>query len=337
MIFFFLILILLFISNIHFKKFDRDYLNINNTTIINGLFVVIVFFSHFISYNHGFNKIDLYFVKFIGKIGQLMVTTFLFYSGYGIFYKIHKNKKEYIDSFFKKRFLKLLFNFDLAVLLFYALSLIMNNKYSFLNVLLSLIGWESLGNSNWYIFVIFIMYIAIMFVFKLFKKQSNLFCLIAISLISVAYVFILNIFKDDFWCNTLLCFPAGMWYSYYKEQIDNIIFKKISNYFITLTSLIIIFILLFFINDNIFIYNIFSIIFVLIITLLLPIVSSTNKIILYFGKNVFWIYILQRIPMIIFQGKINIYLYFIICFFITIVLSYILSFITNKMYKRFNF
>ena len=35
-----------------------------------------------------------------------MVTTFLFYSGYGIYESI-KSKKKYIDNFFKNRILKL--------------------------------------------------------------------------------------------------------------------------------------------------------------------------------------------------------------------------------------
>ena len=67
MIILFIFLILIYFINLKFdlKNFNYEYLEKKNTTIINGLFVIIVFFS-------------------LGKIGQLMDTPFLFYSGYGI-------------------------------------------------------------------------------------------------------------------------------------------------------------------------------------------------------------------------------------------------------------
>ena len=57
----------------------------------------------------------------------------------------------------------------------------------------------------------------------------------------------------------------------------------------------------------------------------------------YFGSRVFWIYILQRIPMIILKEKLNYQLYFIICLTITIILSEIMHNITNKIYNEILF
>ena len=96
MLYIFLIyFIILIIGTKYNKNFNKEYLNKKNTTIVNGLFIVIVFFSHFRQYITVSTSTDIYFYKVIDWIGQLMVTTFFFFSGYGIYESI-KNKKDYI-------------------------------------------------------------------------------------------------------------------------------------------------------------------------------------------------------------------------------------------------
>ena len=334
MIFFFSILIILFLINIRFTKLDKDYLKIENTTIINGIFVIVVFFSHFLSYNSNFNSFDKPVITIMNIVSQLMVATFLFYSGYGIYCKIRKDRKSYIDSFFKKRFLRVLFNFDLAVTIFYLMSICIKSNYSFSRYLLSLIGWEAVGNSNWYIFVIFIIYLSIILVFKLLEKRSDFTCLIVLTLLSFVYIYLLNIYKADYWCSTLLCFVGGMWYSYYKDKIDNIVLKNMLRYILAIIILFIVFAIMYKFRSNVYIYNVMSIIFVIIISIIFSCISSSNKVLTYFGKNVFWIYILQRIPMILLKDKLNMYVYFTICFITTIVLTYIMNIVSNYIWKK---
>ena len=58
-----------------------------------------------------------------------------------------------------------------------------------------------------------------------------------------------------------------------------------------------------------------------------------NKFLNWFGKKLFWIYILQRIPMMIFKEigyDANAYIYFLIVFVSTIVLTQIYSFVFDK-------
>ena len=95
MIIFLLVLMLIFLINIKFdfKNFNKNYMSADNTRIINGLFVIIVFFSHFMSYVNTSNILDTSMIQIISLIGQLMVTTFLFYSGYGIYEKIKNMMK----------------------------------------------------------------------------------------------------------------------------------------------------------------------------------------------------------------------------------------------------
>ena len=62
------------------------------TTCINGMFVVLVFLSHFGQYEM------MPWNKPILAIGQLMVAPFLFFSGYGIMEQIKKKGDEYTMS-----------------------------------------------------------------------------------------------------------------------------------------------------------------------------------------------------------------------------------------------
>lgn len=66
-------------------QFHKDYLSKENTTAINGIFVVLVLLCHFTQYvRFGSGLVDQSFLFFKSHLGQLVVTTFLFFSGYGI-------------------------------------------------------------------------------------------------------------------------------------------------------------------------------------------------------------------------------------------------------------
>lgn len=100
------------------------------TTTIKGIFIVLVFFSHFNSYVMYSNTLDNVYVKIIGYVGQAMVAPFLFYSGYGVMEQITKKGNSYIKSIPIKRFLVTMIKFDLAVFLFYIINIFLNNTIS---------------------------------------------------------------------------------------------------------------------------------------------------------------------------------------------------------------
>lgn len=335
MIYFFVLLIIIYLINVklNFKGLNKDYMSKYNTTILNGVFVMIVFFSHFLSYNPNLDSFSVPLKFITSKIGQLMVTPFLFYSGFGIYESIKKNKVKYIDSFFKKRFVITLLNFMIAVMLFLILGLILSKNYPIKTIVLSFIGLESLGNSNWYMFTIFNLYLFVLFSFKLFQGE-NKNNLIIITILSLVYIYFINIFKDSFWVDTVLCFVFGMWYSFFKDKIDKFVMKNFKSYIGTLIITFLIFIIFYHEKTNIYIHNLLSLTFIFIINLISMKVTSNSKILLFLGNHVFWIYILQRIPMIIFEGKLNIYVYFFSSFIITLILSVILKNITSRLWKK---
>lgn len=145
----YIILNILYIRN----GLNNQYISRENSKKINGIFVMLVFFSHISQQVKLSNEwIDNYFTIIIYNIGQLMVTTFIFYSGYGIYESI-KKKDNYVDLMPKKRILSTLIKFDVAVIIYVILGYIIGNKYSIKTILLSFTGWAAVGNSNYLYFV----------------------------------------------------------------------------------------------------------------------------------------------------------------------------------------
>lgn len=337
MIYIFMMFILISLVGINFKNIngiDYDALTIKRTTMINGFFVGIVFFSHFNSYAITNNLIDSIYYSFF-KMGQLMVTTFLFYSGYGIYESI-KNKKNYIDSFLKNRIFKFFISVFVAIILYTILNFIIGKTYNIKTIVLSTIGYTSIGNSNWFIFATFCMYFSVLFSFKIFKND-NLSALLSCLILSFCYIFlVMKYIRYSWWVNTILCFNAGMFFSHF---IDNIL-KFLQNkyhYILTTILLITVFILAIINNYNYFTYEIISLTFVLLVVLVSLKVYIGNRVLLWLGENTFNIYILQRLSFILYEHiglkDYNVYFYLIISAVTTFILTYFFDKVLKKLYS----
>lgn len=331
MIIFLIILLLIIIYNIKPTK-EEKYLDKKQTENIKGIFIILVLFSHFNSYVKYDSSLDLEYLKIINWFGQAMVAPFLFYSGYGIMEQIKNNGKKYIKKIPKKRILTTLIKFDLAVIIYLILNIILNNRLKISQIILSLIGWESLGNSNWYIFVILILYLITYISFIITNKKK--ISLLITTILSFLYMIIFYKFniKPVFWYDTVPCFILGLYYSHYKETISKYInYNKITY----ILSLIILMFstLLFKHYSRILVFNImFNISFILTIIIISIKISINSKTLSWCGKHLFEIYILQRIPMIIFSKitpQLSIYLYFILSLIGTILLTIIFKKLTD--------
>lgn len=338
MIFIFVIFIfLLLLSNNFYKnEFNENYLSKDNTTKINGIFILLVFFSHFLGYIAINNSYDALISNIVGSIGQLIVTTFFFFSGYGIHESVKKKGEPYINNFFRHRFMPVYINWFFAILAFLAVNLLMQNTLTVQQVALSFIGWESIGNSNWYLFDIFMLYIFFIISFNLFKKEKMR--IYGLTFLTILFIFSLYFLKDGYWYSTVLCFPLGMFYSYYKDRIDNAVMKSNKKYILSFASILVLFVISLFVHrmmHNDVLFNITSCLFVLLISIWLMKFEFKSKILYWCGKNLFWIYILQRIPMMIFKDVFSNYdIYFIVCFVITIIFVLCINNIKQRIDKR---
>lgn len=337
MIFFLLILLALIILNL---KRTKEHLDKEQTNNIKGIFILIVFFSHFNSYVNIGESLDLPYLKAITWFSQAMVTPFLFYSGYGIMEQIKKKGNEYIKSIPKKRIITTMIKFDIAVLIFLILSILFKKEISILKVLLSLIGWESLGNSNWYIFDILILYLITYISFRFIKKQK--ISLLITTILTLIYMLIFYKFniKPTYWYDTMPCYIIGMYYSFYKEQIQKYISNNSIIYFATVLLSLAGTIFLKSQNPTLIYTIMFNTFFITTIVLITTKISVYSKTLSWCGTHLFEIYILQRIPMIIMQElnlSISIYLYFIVSLIVTIVLTITYKKLTDKILSKIVF
>ncbi len=326
-----LILMILFTQKIYIANQNTDYLSRDNTAEIKGIFIYLVFLSHFKTYATFNFNLDLWVIDLLGIIGQLMVTMFLFCSGYGVFEAIKRKGQVYIDKFPINRIGKTFFDFAFSIVLFIILGYFTNRKFTMGQIALSFTGWTSVGNSNWYMFAIFSLYITTYLSFKLVKKH-NFISLCLMSILSLIYVYTLSKLQPDRFSNTYLCYGAGMWYSFYKDKLDTVLQNKPWIYYISLIGLFALFIWVFPLRGSrIMMYNIVSIIFCILITFILMKVSLKSKGLIWLGNHLFWIYILQRIPMIILSKlgfSIMPLIYLTLCAIITIILAIIIDRIT---------
>ena len=336
MIFYLLVLLVLIILNIKFSKdgFD-DYIGREQTTCIKGIFTIIIFLSHYNSYagiNSLSNGMNGIYYSFFSHISQLMVVPFLFYSGYSICYSI-VNKKDYIKKFPKSRILKVLIMFDLAVLFYLIMNIIMKNQYDFKTIILSFSGWRSIGNSNWFIFSLLGLYVITYIVFRFMEKKINLKSLILVTIFTIMFIVTLSIKKDSWWYDILLSYPFGMFIFYFKDKIFKILKSR---WILSLIISLVIFSILYIFKKYIIVYELVACAFALIIIVVNSKIKISNKILLFIGNLSFEVYILQRIPDTILRKYIpgHAIIMCIVCFSITLLISFGFNKVTKFIFKK---
>lgn len=325
---------------------NANYLAVDRTDSIKGIFILLVFLSHIKNYLDSFaqyssDPLNGIYNVFQNHLGQGVVVMFLFYSGYGVMESIKKKGAAYIRAFLKNRIAKTLFHFDIAVLLFVILNLCLGTlkDYSVPHVLLSFTGWESVGNSNWYIFAVLIMYLITYVSFRIFKNRYS-HAAALITLLTAVYIAVLALFKDAWWFDTVILYPLGIWYSLGKQKIERFLWKRPVNYYLVFVLCAGLFIVSHLLRSNILCYELSQVSLCAVIVIVTMKVDICNKLLSFFGRYLFEIYILMRIPMMVLlhYGITNTYLFVLISFTVTVPLAVLfkmaLGFLDSKLFFR---
>lgn len=314
-------------------NYYTDYLSVEKTNAMKGVFILIVFLNHSCDYYHlSSNIFDFSYRYLLGTIGQSMVVPFLLYSGYGIMLSIEKKGQAYVNGIPYKRFFKVLLHFDIAICLFALTDRITHHPFTLKTFLLSLTGWEDIGNSNWYICVMLCLYLATFLAFSLFRKnrRAGLAFLFALC---IGMMVIFYRYKYTCWYDTLLCYPFGMLWYYIHKPVEEWLCKSRLRYYLILIALLAgIFVFIFIIKGHFFTI-VRHLLFALAFLMMTMRFSINNKILVFFGKNLFALFILQRIPMIFLQyfGITNPYLFVVLSFVFTVLLAIAFQFCLGKL------
>ncbi len=307
------------------SEYHSDYMGKDQTAAVNGLFTLLIVVSHFVTYAVLRGRADTMYIELKRFLGQLVVTPFLFYSGYGIHRSIAAKGRKYINTFPWMRFSKVLLHFDVAILLYVIVGItLLDKEFRMQKILYSLIGWESVGNSNWYIFAILSAYAATYIAFLVFGEKGY-GGVIAVTALSFLYVGLMKEVKDTWWYDTFFCYVAGMWYSVLKEKIDRIVQSRTWVYCLSLCVCALAFRITHSYRAIPLCYQLHGIFFVLLIAFLSMKLICRSRILIWIGQNAFWIYILQRLPMQVLKKltdiESNTYIYFTLCLGITLLMA----------------
>ncbi len=229
MIFLLLLLIVLTCWGLEVSKpgeYYNGYLSKDNSNVVRGIFLTMVFVNHMMNYVSFNGRYDAPMINLRYFLGQSMVSMFLFYSGYGISQAIAAKGMTYIRSMPVKRFLITLINFDLAVLVYLVVDHFLAISYPTSQILYSFIAWNSIGNSNWYIFAMLFCYLVSWLCFLVFHKHPFI-AAITITLCCVGYfLWLYRLFPTaGWWYNTIFCYPLGIWYSLLKDKFETFVQK----------------------------------------------------------------------------------------------------------------
>lgn len=347
MIFFVLILLLIIFSAASVTKaneFNTDYISRDATNNIKGIFVILILFSHAKGYIQLDGVYDSMYSAVQNHLNQMVVAMFLFYSGYGIMEQIKKREFAYIQSIPTKRFPNLLLNFDIAVCFYIILYLALGKRLTFSQILQGLTAWNGIGNSSWYIFVTFVLYIitclSFFFIKWSDKKIFKLLGTVILTALSIIFISILmhDTPKERFWYNTAILYALGFWYSLFKDSIEKWLMRNDILYFTVLALLTAVYIFTYLHRwDRFFIYEIWAVLFTLGVVLITMKVKIESNLLKWFGEHIFSIYILQRIPMIIFTelgiAARHKYIFIIISIAATIPFAAMFDHLTGKLSK----
>lgn len=328
-----ILLLILFLClhgmNFSGKSFHENYLSREHTSTINGIFMILVFLRHYLE-----TSPDLAASKLTNLLNtyshQLIVVPFLFFSGYGIMTSVMKKGSTYVNQLPRKRIFRLWYHFAIIIVLYTILNLFLGRKDDLSTHILAFTGWETIGNSGWYMFAIFFLYIASYIVFKAFKDKY-IPAIVSMAALCVIYTLIAIMFdKKTYFYNTIMLYPTGMIFALYKDKFHKFMQKSNKHYIIStsvlvtaLGTLFVIFSLFMDYKSDILLYQSIAALLMLVIIALCMKFSITNRMLKFLGDHIFEIYSMQRIPLSICRKLIDDpYIIFIVSAAATLVIAY---------------
>lgn len=295
-------------------------------TIVLKAFLPLVIVLHHLAF-----KTDILQFSWLMRIGPSIVSLFFFMSGYGLFYSL-RYKPNYLNDFATKRLSSLLIPYIISIIIYQGLSFFIDKKLPINDLFIFLDGdTNCILPASWYVIVIFILYCLfwVCFITKnIISKQIILFFISGLILI-----FLFKIINfPAYWYISIGAFFIGTLYS-----MSEWLHKKHVSIIYTMIYFTVI-IICYMINSLITRMVLYALIPLLIIKILnITKVNSLYKsnIIFFLSKISYEIYLSHVIIYRLLRNDglyiKSDYMFIILCFIFTIILSYIIMLLTNKI------
>lgn len=309
----------------------EGYMDPSQTMAVNGIAVLFVFYRHLSQYRTLEGPIFAAMEWLDGYLGQLIVVPFLFFSGYGIMESVKRRGTDYVKRIPLSRVVPTWIRFVLTVIPYLLLSWILGTEVSRQEIFFAFLGWESLGNSNWYIFVINLLYLTTWLAFLCSGRKYGKGNVLQI-VFSLFVLFILRHVREPYWYNTMMAYSAGMFFSLIRVRWDSWLDSSgvreggvwifailaLGGCFLFRTSLAA--------------YECAVILVCVLMVLVMRHIMWKGQISMWLGKNLFGLYMMQRLPMILWKDAgIGNGEYALLCASVTLILGWLAQWFTKKV------
>lgn len=158
-------------------------------------------------------------------LGACCVSLFFFFSGYGLLSNFKLKGCVYLNSFFNKRFSKIIIPLLTAYLISLPIYVLIKGPID-IKLLCETLFWGGpYLRYSWYVSEILIVYVLFYFAMKQFTTIRMKIMLL--SVVIIAFMAILYVFKQPLWyLISLPGFILGMWYQYFENLIITHIKKE---------------------------------------------------------------------------------------------------------------
>lgn len=235
------------------EKRKDEFLSLSSSNALKGFAAIGVILHHLTQLNTNYNQVWKGPINFWNDMGILFTGIFFFLSGYGLWISFH-NKNNYLDSFLKRRFSKILVPFFVSNIIYtFAMGIPFGILQRPILIITSLIGLTLVNTNAWYIVEILILYLFFYLFYKKWpeeKAEKGMICIvlgiIVIGLISGRdYTQYGTWFRGEWWYNTTLVFIVGMYFAKHKEKL---IIKMKQNYSKNMIRIIVLYLFTMLIN-----------------------------------------------------------------------------------------
>lgn len=212
-----------------FRSFNDDFLSVERCQALNGIAILTVFARHVVHLGvmrmgydmKGFGDEQYYQVSML--LQQLLVVTFLFFSGFGVMEQFKKRGDAYVDGFPKKRLFVTWANFAVAIACYAVVNLAFGTGVTADRILLAFTCYKDIGNPVWYVFCILWCYAATwlsLFAMRKLRVDAK-FAWLWIGGFSLAYCALVHWDRPNmtWWYDTVMVYPLGVFASIHRERL----------------------------------------------------------------------------------------------------------------------
>lgn len=303
----------------------------NTNNQLKGIFVIIVILHHIAQHMDPYGLLLI-----LHYVGYLAVGAFFFISGFGLTKSIQRNDA-YLNGFIYKKMARIYLPFIVINLLTVIVLYVNGTTFTYDMFTKYIIGIKLIDGTLWFIVTILILYF---FFYLSFKKDYNLRSLFIVTILTLIYILVCIFFdmsKQTYVSS--LCFPVGIYYAFFEEKINSIIYNK----FVLILSLFLFFFLVIGIlyktnilpkaDINLFISSVFFIIFIVILFLK---INPNSFIFNLIGKISLEIYLLHMKVLIIFSffTKLDSGFWIILYLFTVIISALLFNKFNNLFYSK---